>query len=267
MSFYYKVRVQYDGTGYFGFQWQKGLPSVQNDFNHSLSKLVNGTFTTMGASRTDTGVHALEQYVKVTSDAEIELGDILKRFNSVLPAQIRCLEFTHSYKAYKPTNDCLSKEYRYLFTNTIGNNHADRKFIANNPYPLNIEAMNTCVAALKGEHDFHNFVSMGSNVKTTVREIFSCDLTEVDPRTLFSGSEVFTIPEDLTKCYQLRVVGNGFLKQMLRHLMTALWKVGNGRLTVDEFMLLLHGPRRTKTLWKVAHPKGLFLWKIRYPEH
>ncbi len=264
--YYYRSRVQYDGTGYFGFQWQKDLPTIQNDFNLALGKLVDGKFTTMGASRTDTGVHALEQYVKITSDVEIDCSSILQKLNQVLPSQIRCLEISPSDRSYKPTNDCLSKEYRYLFTNTIGDNHAERKFVANNPYPLNIEAMRTCIAALVGEHDFHNFVSMGSNVKTTIREIYSCELTEVDPRIVLSHSEVFPLPDNLVKCYQLRVEGNGFLKQMLRHLMTALWKVGNGRLSVDEFMLLLNGPRRSKTLWKVANPKGLFLYRIKYPQ-
>jgi tRNA pseudouridine38-40 synthase len=107
---------------------------------------------------------------------------------------------------------------------------------------------------------------MGSNVKSTEREIFSCEFSEIDPLKLFDSSEVFSSPEIPAKCFQLRIEGNGFLKQMIRHLMTAMWKVGNGRLTVEEFLELLDGPRRTKTLWKVANPKGLFLCRINYPE-
>ena len=57
---YYKATLQYDGTGYAGFQWQKEIPSIQNDFNHAIKSLVPGKITTMGASRTDTGVHAIE---------------------------------------------------------------------------------------------------------------------------------------------------------------------------------------------------------------
>lgn len=249
-----------------GFQWQKDIPSVQNDFNQSLAKIIGEKFTTMSASRTDTGVHAFEQFVKITSQDEIELSGLVERLNKVLPSQIRCLDITLSDKSFKPTSDSISKEYRYFFTNTIKGNSMERKFIANNPYPLNVEAMKICVAAIVGKNDFQNFVSMGSNVKTTIREIFICELSEINPQKLFSTSEIFPIPHDLESCYQLRIVGNGFLKQMIRHLMTALWKVGNGRLTVDEFMLLIKGPKDPRKLWKVAHPKGLFLFKIIYPD-
>jgi tRNA pseudouridine38-40 synthase len=266
MTYYYRARVQYDGTGYFGFQWQKDLATIQNDFNLALGKLIEGQFSTMGASRTDTGVHALEQFVKITTENEIDCSGFVTLFNQALPAQIRCLEISPIHKSFKPASDGISKEYRYLFTNTIGTNHTARRFIANNPYTINMDAMKTCAAALVGKHDFHNFVSMGSNVKTTIREITSCELSEVDPKTLFGSSEIFHLPDDVSSCYQLRIEGNGFLKQMIRHLMTAIWKVGNGRLTVEEFLNLLDGPKREKSLWKVANPKGLFLWRINYPD-
>lgn len=263
MAFYYKVKVQYDGTGYYGFQWQKDLETIQNDLNLALAQLLEGRISTMGASRTDTGVHALEQFVKITSENEIDGSTFVSRLNEKLPRQIRCLELGSSHRAFRPASDGISKEYRYFFTNTIGANHETRRFIANNPYALNVDAMKSCVAALRGEHDFHNFVSQGSNVKSTVRIISHCELSEVNPKALFAQSEIFNVEED--HCYQLRIEGNGFLKQMIRHLMTALWKVGNGRLTQEEFKLLLSGPKRSKTLWKVAHPKGLFLWRIVYP--
>ncbi len=142
----------------------------------------------------------------------------------------------------------------------------DRKFVANNPYPLDIEAMKICVAAIRGENNFQNFVTLGSNVITTIREVFECDLTEINPHDVLISPGIFPLPEELTKCYQLKISGNGFLKQMIRHLMMALWKVGNGRLTVDEFMEMLNGPKSERKPWKVAHPKGLFLYHIQYKE-
>jgi tRNA pseudouridine38-40 synthase len=88
---FYLARLQYDGTGYYGFQWQKDLPTIQDDFNLALSKLVDGRITTMGASRTDTGVHALEQFLKITSENEIDLTNLVKDLNKILPPQISCL--------------------------------------------------------------------------------------------------------------------------------------------------------------------------------
>lgn len=261
---YYRAKLQYDGTGYYGFQWQKDLPTVQDDFNQALGKVINGPFSTMGASRTDSGVHAFEQYLKVTAEKEIDYSSLITSLNQNLPPQIRCLDLVPCEKSFRPTKDSIYKEYRYFFTNSIGTNSSERRFIANNPYTINFEAMQICVAAIVGKHDFHNFYSMGSNVTTTIREVTVCELTEIDPRPLFSLSDIFRLPDDLVSCYQLKVGGNGFLKQMIRHLMTALWKVGNGRLTVDEFLLLLDGPKKTKPLWKVANPKGLFLYRIDY---
>ncbi len=261
---YYRAKLQYDGTGYYGFQWQKDLPTIQGDFNQALSHLIAFPFSTMGASRTDSGVHAFVQYVKITTENEIPYGEVLGSLSQVLPAQIKCLELFPCEKSFRPTKDSEFKEYRYFFTNLIGVNCSERRFIANNPYLINFEAMKICVDAIVGTHDFHNFYSQGSNVTTTIREVSVCELMEINPQPLFSSSDLFRLPHDLTSCYQLRVGGNGFLKQMIRHLMTALWKVGNGRLTVEQFLCLLDGPKRTERLWKVAHPKGLFLYRIDY---
>ncbi len=260
---YYKATLQYDGSLYFGFQWQKDIPSIQNDFNLALEKLIEGKLTTMGSSRTDTGVHAFEQVVRITSAASIDCVPLLYKLNSILPPPIRCLNLLPCKSTFRPVTDSLSKEYRYFFTNTKKLNTKDRKYIANNPYPLNIAAMKSCAEKIVGLHDFHNFCSAGSNVKTTIREIIHCELSEIDPSTIFSSC-LFEVPQDLSQCYQFKIVGKGFLKQMVRHLMSALWMVGSGRLTQDEFLTLIEGPAKEKRLWKVAHSTGLFLYKITY---
>ncbi len=87
---YYRAKIQYDGTDYGGFQWQKDVPSVQRDFNLALDKITGATFTTMGASRTDAGVHAFEQYIKITSQNEMAIAQMVESLNSTLPPEIRC---------------------------------------------------------------------------------------------------------------------------------------------------------------------------------
>lgn len=260
---YYKATIQYDGTNYCGFQWQQDIPSIQDELNKAIGKITHGKITTMGASRTDTGVHAMEQVVKITSEHPIE-SSALTALNSFLPKDIRCLDLKPSSGEFKPASDPISKEYRYFFTNKREVLSEDRRFISNNPYTLNIDAMKTCFNAIIGTHNFQNFCSAGSNVKSTIRDITFCELSEIDPHTIFSGSELFQIPKDLERCYQLRIVGNGFLKQMIRHLMSATWMVGSGKLTTDEFLHLLNGPKRDQKLWKVAPSQGLFLYKLNY---
>jgi tRNA pseudouridine38-40 synthase len=260
--YYYKALIQYDGTNYFGFQWQKGLPSIQNTFNESLGQIRSGKVTTMGASRTDTGVHAVEQIVKITSEKPIKIELVLPKLNRALPSQIKCLDLLPCEGSFKPTVGSYCKEYRYLFTNLIESSCIDQKFIANNPYRLDIEQMKKCAQTIVGTHDFQNFYSAGSNVKSTIRDISFCELSKIDPHVVLPQTGVFSLPLDLRECFQLKIVGNGFLKQMVRHLMSALWLVGGGKISPDEFDLLLKGPQKTKRLWKVATPRGLYLYKI-----
>lgn len=264
MTHYYKATILYDGTGYFGFQWQKGIPSVQNDFNLAVGKILKGKFTTMSASRTDTGVHALKQVVKITADNEIDCPSFLEEFNNHLPPRIRCLEIIPSHRKFRPANDHHSKEYHYYFTNKKIVPIEDKRYVSNISKPLDMEAINKCVKELSGTHDFKNFCSAGSNVKSTVRTISTCELVEINPHSILSPGEFFILPKDLTHCYQLRLVGNGFLKQMIRHIVSGLWMVGTGKLSTQDFFDLLYGEKRDKRIWKVAPPNGLFLIDIRY---
>ncbi|MDH4468551.1 MAG: tRNA pseudouridine(38-40) synthase TruA [Bacteriovoracaceae bacterium] len=261
---YYKSTIQYDGTNYAGFQWQKDIPTIQNDFNIALKKLIPGKITTLGASRTDSGVHALEQIIKVTSEHDIEIRSAINRMNEVLPGQLRCLDFQSCPGDFRPTSMCISKEYRYLFTNKKIVSSLEQRFIANFAYNLNFDAMKVCTTYLVGEHNFQNFYSAGSNVTNTIRKIIHCDLSQVNPHNIFEGSSIFKIPNDIHECYQLRIIGNGFLKQMVRHIMSALWMVGSGKIGENDFLNLVKGEKKIQRIWKVAPPNGLFLYKINY---
>lgn len=261
---YYKAIIQYDGTHYFGFQWQKDLLTIQNDINLSLGQLLNGKITTMGASRTDTGVHAIEQIVKISSEDQFDCRTFLILLNDTLPSQIRCLSIAPCEGSYRPASDHASKEYRYLFSNILELNSVGQKYIVNHPYSLDLKLMNECAQMIVGRHDFKNFCSAGSNVKTTVRDILFCDISEIDPFTVLPQSGVFFLPPDIRSCYQFRIEGRGFLKQMVRHLMRALWLVGGKKITPDEFLYLLKGPAKERRLWKVAPPQGLYLYSFKH---
>lgn len=257
---YYKAIIQYDGTDRMGFQWQEGMPTIQGDLNLSLQQILQGKVTTRSASRTDKGVHAFGQVVKISA-LDPEPLDLV-RLNSVLPSHIRCLDITPCAGDFIPSVDQLSKEYRYLFTNTPGVSGENQRYIAQTPYPLNIDHIQTCIDMLKGRNDFRNFWSIGGISNTTVRDILETDLTLIDPRELFKDS-LFSAGE-VTSCWQFRIVGSGFLKHMVRHLVGALWMVGNGRLSVEDFSNLLYGEQKEQRPWKKADPRGLYLLKVSY---
>lgn len=261
---YYKTTIQYEGTNYAGFQWQNGLPTVQDEINKALIKIIDGKITTMAASRTDTGVHAIDQTVKITSSSAIESLNFLKLMNDSLPQDIKCASIETCDGKFRPASEALSKEYRYFFTNKKRPSPLERKYVANIANTLNIEAMKICARELIGTHDFCNFYSSGSNVKSTIRKVSVCELSEIDPHEVFSGFELFNIPAELKHCYEFKIEANGFLKQMIRHIVSALWKVGSGKLSSEEFRTLLNGTKAEKQLWKVAEPNGLYLFKINY---
>jgi tRNA pseudouridine38-40 synthase len=260
---YYRATLQYDGTDYAGFQWQKDIPTIQNDINLALGKLRPGKLSTLGASRTDSGVHALDQTVKITTELPLNLNGFLADINSVLNPQLRILTIKECPSDFNPSVSARSKEYRYFFTN-FDKGHSQQRFIAHIANPLNLERVQACIEKMKGQHDFQNFCSAGSNVKTTVRTVIECELQLVNPRERLPTHGPFSISHGLTQCYELRIVANGFLKQMIRHLVSALWMVGSGKLTVEEFEQLLAGPKKEQQQWRVAPAKGLFLWRINY---
>lgn len=234
--------------------------TIQGDINLSLQKILQGKVTTRAASRTDKGVHAFGQVVKISAEDPSPLD--VSKLNASLPSHIRCLALSPCAGDFIPSVDQLSKEYRYLFTNTPGISGEDQRYIAQTPFTLNFDHMETCVEMLKGKNDFKNFWSIGGITNTTVREIHECDLILIDPRLLFQDT-LFTAGE-VTSCWQFRIVGSGFLKHMVRHLVGALWMVGNGRLSVDNFSRLLHGEQRHQRPWKKADPRGLYLLKVSY---
>lgn len=264
--YYYRINIQYEGTHFSGFQWQNGLRTVQSEINFALSKILNEKFSTIGASRTDTGVHAFEQIVKITSSEAITLSDFLNSFNTHLPRDIRCTEISFCQGDFKPSANALSKEYRYYFTNKQSASKEETQFIANISNPLDIHAMKSCMQALIGTHDFCNFYSQGSNIKSTVRTIYICELSQLNPQYEFRDTDMFRIPNSINECYQIQIVANGFLKQMIRHMVSALWRVGSGKITVEEFLFLLNGSKSENQLWKVASPNGLFLYRINFAD-
>lgn len=263
--YYYQTKIQYDGTGYCGFQWQKDIPTIQNEFNLAIKKTIEGKFTTMGASRTDTGVHAMEQIVKISSHNAIDCDMFLKAVNSYLPSQIYCDEISPCSGDFRPASDPLSKEYHYFFTNQkiIGEN--DTRYIANISQNIDIDLMMKTLETIIGTHDFKNFCSAGSNVKSTVREIYSSSLQLVKTESIFQESIIFKNNNNPIECYQIKINGNGFLKQMIRHLVSALWTVGTKRISINEFNDYLKSVDNKKKLWKAAPACGLFLYKIIYP--
>ncbi len=256
MICHYKLTLQYKGTTYSGWQVQLGTNevTVQGELNRALSVISKSDeVKSMGAGRTDAGVHALGQVAKVTMPLNIPTENLVKAMNVNLPEDIRVIHAEISDDFFHPTIHAKSKEYHYRFTSQRMFTAFQNDLIANYPFELDLGKMREACKILVGEHDFTNFYCEGTDVSSHVRTIFSCDLVEIPQ------GEWQMLPSH----YIFRINGNGFLKQMVRLLMGAIWNVGRGKISLEEFRSAL-GPTKVQRLGPVAPPNGLYMVCVNY---
>lgn len=252
---YYRLTLQYKGTRYLGWQVQPdeaGL-TVQGELNKALRVISKSEeVKSMGAGRTDAGVHALGQVAKVGIELKIAPVNLLKALNVNLPNDIRIVSCELSNEDFFPTIHAKSKEYHYRFTCNRTFTAFQNDLIHNHPFELDIEKMREACKILIGTHDFSNFYCEGTEVSHNIREIFECEILEIPQ------GEWMLPPH-----YVFRIVGNGFLKQMVRLLVGAIWNIGRGKITLEDLRLAL-GPNKVQRLGPVAPPEGLYMVRVIY---
>ncbi len=252
---YYRLTLQYKGTRYLGWQVQPdeaGL-TVQGELNKALRVISKSEqVKSMGAGRTDAGVHALGQVAKVEIELKIAPENLLKALNVNLPYDIRIVSCELSNEDFFPTIHAKSKEYHYRFTCNRTFTAFQNDLIHNYPFELDTEKMREACKVLIGTHDFSNFYCEGTEVSHNIREIFECEILEIPQ------GEWMLPPH-----YVFKIVGNGFLKQMVRLLVGAVWNIGRGKITLEDLRLAL-GPNKVQRLGPVAPPEGLYMVRVIY---
>ncbi len=252
---YYRLTLQYKGTRYLGWQVQpdEAGVTVQGELNKALRVISKSErVKSMGAGRTDAGVHALGQVAKVEIELKIAPENLLKALNVNLPNDIRIVSCELSNEDFFPTVHAKSKEYHYRFTCNRTFTAFQNDLIHNYPFELDIEKMREACKVLIGTHDFSNFYCEGTEVSHNIREIFECEILEIPQ------GEWMLPPH-----YVFRIVGNGFLKQMVRLLVGAVWNIGRGKITLEDLRLAL-GPNKVQRLGPVAPPEGLYMVRVIY---
>jgi tRNA pseudouridine38-40 synthase len=252
---HYKLEIEYKGSRYLGWQVQPegaGL-TIQGELNRAL-KIISKSdeVRSMGAGRTDAGVHALGQVAKIGIPLVIPPEKLVKALNGNLPDDIRVLSAAISDADFFPTVHAKSKEYHYRFSCQRTSTALQGELIANYPYELDLEKMREACRVFIGEHDFTNFYCEGTEVASNIREIFECEILEI-------SQEGWMLPPH----YLFRIVGSGFLKQMVRLLVGAVWNVGRGKITVSELAASLTSTRVPR-LGVVAPPEGLYMVRVNY---
>lgn len=204
------LTVAYDGTAYCGWQIQNNGKTIQGELNRCLTELLGRPTETMGASRTDAGVHALGNVAVFDTDSRIPAEKFSYALNQRLPEDIRIQASQEVRPDFHPRYCESEKTYEYRILNRRFPLPTQRLYSYFYHYPLDTDKMREAASYVIGRHDFVSFCGAGAQVKTTVR--------------LVTGFSV----ERAGETVRLQVSGRGFLYNMVRILAGTLIEIGNG---------------------------------------
>lgn len=247
--------VEYDGSGYNGYQFQVDKPTIQNEIEKALFTLCKEDVKTMASGRTDTGVHAVGQVVSFKTKSTIPPQKFAFALNTFLPRDIVIRESYEVDIDFNPRFDAKSKVYKYISVVDDGSKKFSvlmrNKVNLLGKETLDIAKMNEAARLFCKEQDFGSFCSSGSSVKSTVRTVYRFDICEDKLETLDLNLLVF------------EVEANGFLYNMVRIMSSTLLEIGRGNMSIDELNNIIEKADR-----KFAPPPacacGLYLFKVNY---
>ena len=239
--------VEYDGTQYHGFQWQVGLPTIQNELEQAIKRFCRHSSRVIAASRTDAGVHARGQVVSFWAKSTLDTVTLVRALNYYLP---RDIAVKTAYKAgddFNVRRDALSREYHYYVLNNYTRSPFSQRFALFVPKMLDIRAMNDACQLIRGEHDFASFASSLDGNKSTMRNVYEAGIEKKGDFTVF------------------RIVANSFLPHQVRSTVGFLIRLGLGQIGIEKF----HDIMKAKSLGlasPVSPACGLCLEQVNYPK-
>ena len=265
-----KLTIEYDGTAYVGWQRQPEGVSIQGLLEDALAAFEGGPVTVHGAGRTDAGVHALGQVASVRMRAAHDVATLQRALNAVLPLDVRVVAVEDAAPDFHARYDAIAKTYEYRLVNAPYASAFEHRYVWHVPGALDVDAMRAGALALVGRHDFAAFRALGGDAATTERTIFALDLETGSGPNPVAG--VALRPEKRTPSDRgltpagpltLRVVGDGFLRHMVRTIAGTLVDVGLGRWPADHVARILAGRDRAAA-GRAAPATGLFLVSVDY---
>ena len=240
-----KLTIAYDGTNYCGWQIQPNGITIEEILNKALSKMTGEEILVVGASRTDSGVHAMGNVAVFDTETTIPAEKIAVALNQRLPDDIVITKSEEVPLDFHPRYCNCSKTYEYHIINTripIPTKRLTNYFVS---YVLDIDKMRQAASYLVGEHDFVSFCNVRTDVENTVRTITALDI-------LTNGNEI-----------TIRITGNGFLYNMVRIIVGTLVRVGRGFYEPEKVKEILEAKDR-KAAGVTAPAHGLMLVEIKY---
>lgn len=241
----YFLEVSYKGTYYSGFQSQKNANTIQSEVEKALQVLLKRKIELTGSSRTDAGVHALQNFFHFDTGSELS-SKLIYNLNALLPPAISVKNLLKVHQDAHSRFDAISREYKYFIYKEKNPFINDTAYYF--PYSLNLDSMHEAAELTKEYSDFTSFSKRNTQVKT-----FQCKIME--SKWVFEN-----------ECLVYNVMANRFLRGMVRALTATMLKLGRGKLDIAEFKNIIES--KDCSLANFAVPgHGLFLIQVGYPEN
>ena len=240
-----KCIVSYDGSQFHGFQIQNKQRTVQGEIQKALKKINEEDVIIHASGRTDAKVHAVHQVFHFDTKKNLPVEQWKRAINHFMPNDIYILDAQYVDESFHSRYTAIKKEYRYY----LSMNEYDpfqTNYIYQYGRSLDIELMQDAANIFLGEHNFASFCSY-DQYGNTIRTLYSFGIQEKDGIVTF------------------RLVGNGFRRYMVRHLVGGLIQVGAKRISKDVLIEMLESCGEKKCLFK-AKPQGLYLQEVYYEE-
>lgn len=240
------LTISYDGTNYCGWQAQDNAVTIQQKIEEALGLVfgLSAPVKIVGASRTDTGVHALDQKASFFIDEiKIPLERLPLVINAKLPSDIAVTEAVFADPSFHPRFHAKEKIYRYQILNQKFPSPVLRNYSWHIHYDLDIDKMKKAALLMTGTYNFSAFCASGASVKSFVRTLYEV--------TVEKNEDLITV---FTR-------GNGFLYNMVRIIAGTLVYVGCGKVLPDDIPEIILSQDRTRA-GITAPPQGLTLFKI-----
>jgi tRNA pseudouridine38-40 synthase len=236
----YRARVEYDGTDFAGFQVQPGGRTVQGELESALRRLSGGNRVVVdGSGRTDAGVHARGQVIAFTYSGRLGRSELQKALAAGLPRDIGIGPIIPVGKDFSPRHQARHREYRYLIWNGPRSPLRERQSLGVRER-LDVAAMAAAAKGFVGRHDFSAF---GGADRQPVRTLTKLSVVR--------RGDLITVT----------VIGDAFLRGMVRRIVAALLRVGHGRASAGDLAKALKG-RQPAFHGEAAAPRGLTLWRV-----
>lgn len=239
----FRLDIQYDGRYFAGWQKQPGATTVEGALREAYGRYLQTEVFIDGSGRTDTGVHARHQIAILKADTRVPAHAVRFGVIPYLCEGLSIFSTEEVAEGWQP-RPAFMREYRYFLWKGREVPFFLRPYATSCQYDLNLGRMIEGAKFIPGERDFSSFRASGCTAKHPIRRVESIDIIDRGP------------------AFEFRIVGNAFLRQMIRITVGTLVQVGREIFSPEEVGVILEKKDR-KAAGPTLQPQGLFLWEIK----